>query len=285
MSASEVGVLAPKLSLLVALCAVIPSHAQQWPTPNRPVLPAQQVPPPAPPSQGRSVFPARDGGVREVLESIVIPPIPDAPFTASLITEWVRYTPGGASITFINKRQVAREAQGRVYEERWALVPKDSDVKSRIQWIQIADPRLRILYNCNMLTHVCDLLRYNFGPDLAAANPQPPVAGPLAGGRGFVQLENLGTRVITGMDTTGTRVTTTLNPGAMGNDRPVVQTSETWRSDQLAVNLLSIRTDPLFGTQTFTISELDPAPPDPQLFELPAGFTVKDQREMRPPSN
>jgi len=37
-----------------------------------------------------------DGGVREVLESIVVPPIPHEPFTATLITEWVRYTPDGA---------------------------------------------------------------------------------------------------------------------------------------------------------------------------------------------
>jgi hypothetical protein len=231
------------------------------------------------------VIPAQDGGVREVLESIVIPPIPDSPFTASLITEWVRYSPGGASITFINKRAVARDAQGRLYEERWALVPKDSDVKSRIQWIQIADPRLRTLYNCNMVSHVCDLLRYNPAPDLAAATAQPQPSGPLPGGRGTVQLENLGTRVIGGMETTGTRVTTTLNPGTIGNDQPVVTSSETWRSDQLAVNLLSIRTDPLFGTQTFNISELNATPPDPQLFELPAGFTVRDQRATRAPSN
>jgi hypothetical protein len=230
-------------------------------------------------------MPAQDGGVREVLESIVIPPIPDAPFTASLITEWVRLTPGGASITFINKRQVARDGLGRVYQERWALVPKDSNVQSRIQWIQIADPQARTLYNCNMMTHVCDLLRYNSAPDLAAATARSQPAGPLPGGRGFVTLENLGTRVFAGMETIGTRVTTTLNPGVVGNDKPVVRSSETWRSEQLAVNLLSIRTDPLFGTQTFTVSEIDPAPPDTQLFELPAGFSVRDQRATRPPSD
>lgn len=271
--------------LAVVFCTTCWSQ-QQWPTPNRPVLPAQQAPSPDPQTvPSRPVIPAQDGGVREVLESIVIPPVPDAPFTASLITEWVRYSPGGASITFINKRQVARDVQGRLYEERWALVPKDSDVKSRIQWIQIADPHLRTLYNCNMVSRVCDLLRYNPEPDLAAASARPQPSGPLPDGRGTLQLENLGTRMIAGMETTGTRVTTTLNPGTIGNDRPVVTSSETWRSDQLAVNLLSIRTDPLFGTQTFNVSELEAAPPDPQLFELPPGFTVRDQRATRPPSN
>lgn len=275
-----------KLCVAAALCAGFLLWSQSSQARNQPVLLAQDASPPAQAGQrSRTVMPAQDGGVREVLESIVIPPITNAPFTASLITEWVRYTPGGASITFINKRQVARDAQGRLYEERWALVPKDSDVKSRIQWIQIADPRLGTLYNCNMISHVCDWLRYNAASDLAAATAQPPLTGPLPNGKGFAQAENLGTRQIAGMETTGTRVTTTLNPGTMGNDQPVVTTRETWRSDQLAVNLLSIRTDPLFGTQTFTVSELDPAPPDPQLFEPPAGFSVRDQRATRPPSN
>ena len=68
--------------------------------------------------------PVQDGGVREVLESIVIPPIPNSPFEATLDTEWVRYAPDGATITFVNERHIARDRRGRIYEERWALVPK-----------------------------------------------------------------------------------------------------------------------------------------------------------------
>ncbi|MGC2299650.1 MAG: hypothetical protein WA476_12665 [Acidobacteriaceae bacterium] len=272
---------------LIALAVAVPlAWGQQLPTPNRPVLPAQQSPAPDPSAQShpRSVMPAQDGGVREVLESIVIPPVANAPFTASLITEWVRYTPDGASITLINQRRIARDTTGRLYEERWALVPKNGDVPSRLQWVQIADPHQRTLYNCNMIARVCDLLRYDPAPDLAAASAPPPPNGPLPGGRGFQQTENLGARVIAGVDTIGSRTTTTLNPGTMGNDRSVVKTLETWRSEQLAVNLLSIRTDPLFGTQTFTISDLDAAAPDPQLFEVPVNFPVRDRRSVRPPS-
>jgi hypothetical protein len=272
--------------LIALTIAASLAHAQQWPTPSRPVLPAQQAPAPDPPAPAasRPVFPAQNGGVREVLESIVIPPIANAPFTARLMTEWVRYTPDGATITLTNQRQIARDSQGRVYQERWLLVPKDGNLKSRMQWIQIGDPNLHTLYNCNMIVHVCDLLRYASASDLAAASPPPPPTGPLSGGSGFIQTENLGSRIIAGVDTTGTRVTTTLNPGVIGNDRPVVKMRETWRSEQLAVNLLSIRTDPLFGKQTFTVNELDMSAPDPQLFEAPAGFTVRDQRAVRPPS-
>jgi len=69
---------------LIALAVAVPlAWGQQLPTPNRPVLPAQQSPAPDPSAQShpRSVMPAQDGGVREVLESIVIPPVANAPFT------------------------------------------------------------------------------------------------------------------------------------------------------------------------------------------------------------
>jgi hypothetical protein len=49
--------------------------------------PAQQVQRTEVPPTPRHPQPAHDGGVREVLESIVIPPIPHAPFFATLATE------------------------------------------------------------------------------------------------------------------------------------------------------------------------------------------------------
>jgi hypothetical protein len=51
--------------------------------------------------------PTQDGGVREVLESIVIPPMPHAPFTATLATESTKYTADGASMTYVNERRIA----------------------------------------------------------------------------------------------------------------------------------------------------------------------------------
>jgi hypothetical protein len=237
------------------------------------------------PQSDRPVMPAQDGGMRTVLESIVVPPIPNAPFTATLATEWARPAGGSATITLVNQRQLARDANGRLYEQRWELVPKGGNIRSRMNWIQIADPVQRTLYNCNVFTQVCNLLTWNAAPDLAAANPPPPMNGPLRGNRGSVQTENLGTRILAGMETTGTRVTTNWNAGVMGNDAPVSEVRETWRCDPLAINLLSIRSGPLVGTQTFTVTELDPNPPDPALFEVPAGFKVRDQRGTRPPSD
>ncbi len=230
------------------------------------------------PQQQRPVPATQDGGVREVLESIVIPPIPHAPFTATLATEATKYTADGASMTFVNERHLARDAQGRIYEERWYLVPKGGNVKSTMNWIQIADPKQRTLYNCSIENHICDLLVWEFASDLAAASPPKGPSGPMPNGDGSVTWEDLGTRNVAGVDTVGSRETTIVNAGTMGNDQPLTSMREYWHSNQLGLKLLSIRTSPMFGKQTFTITEITPGDPDMQLFQIPAGYKVNDQR-------
>jgi hypothetical protein len=75
------------------------------------------------PAQGAPGF---DGGVTETLQSIYIPPLVGAPFSAIVHTEWARPIPSGGSYTAVNQHRVARDGRGRIYEERWLLVPKDS---------------------------------------------------------------------------------------------------------------------------------------------------------------
>lgn len=253
--------------LLAALCLgalASPVYAQQQPLPQRPAIAAQ------------------DGGARETLHSIVIPPIPNEPFTATLAMQWSRYTPGGGTVTLVNQRRIARDSQGRLYEERWWLVPEGGNFRSRMNWIQIADPVARTLWNCNVFRRVCTLLNYNPAHELAAANPRLPVSHPL-GNSGNVQVDNLGDQIIDGMDTTGTRVTLTLNPGVIGNDQPVQEIRETWHSSQLGMNLLSIRSGPMIGKETFTVTDLDPSEPDPALFAVPSGYSVRDLRHLPAP--
>jgi hypothetical protein len=227
----------------------------------------------------------QDGGVREVLESISVPPIARAPFSATLATEWVKYAADGATMTFVNERHIARDAQGRIYQERWFLVPKNGSVKSAMNWIQISDPKQRTLYNCSMQKHICDLLVYDWADDAPLPPPRKDSSGTLPNSEGNVTWEDLGSRSIAGIDTLGVRQTTIQNAGTMGNDQPLISTSEYWHSEQLGINLQSIRTSPFFGKQTFTITEITAADPDPQLFELPAGFKVNDQRKNPPISH
>jgi len=239
-----------------------------------------------PQTRTRKSAPAtQDGGVREVLESIAIPPIPHVPFFATLDTEATKYTADGATMTFVNERHIARDTQGRIYEERWFLVPKNGNVKSTMNWIQIADPKQRTLYNCSPQRQICDLVVYDPASDLGAASPAKGTSRILPNDQGNVAWEDLGNRNIAGIDTVGARETTTMNAGTLGNDQPLTSVREYWHSDQLGINLLSIRTGPMFGKQTFTITEITPGEPDPQLFELPAGYTIHDQRKNPPISH
>jgi hypothetical protein len=66
-----------------------------------------------------------DGGTREVLVSIFIPSLANAPFTATVNTESVRQLADGTTITLNNHRAIARDKAGRIFQERRLLVPDD----------------------------------------------------------------------------------------------------------------------------------------------------------------
>ena len=219
----------------------------------------------------------RDGGTTEVLQSIYIPPLLNAPFTAVVHTEWSRPIPGGGSFTAVNQRRVARDSHGRIYEERWYLVPKDGKEKSEMNVIQVADPAAHTLYNCFIFQRRCVLETF---AETATSVYAPAIArtGPLPDNNGFSTHEDLGIRDIDGIETHGSRDTTTLNPGVFGNDRPLVTTREFWHSTRLGINLLSILDSPRSGKQTFTLTDISFSEPDTKLYELPEGFEIVDRR-------
>ena len=223
-----------------------------------------------------------DGGTTEVLQSIYIPALLNAPFTAVVHTEWSRPIPGGGAYTYVNQRRVARDTHGRIYEERWGLVPKDGQLKSQMNVIQIADPQLHTLYNCFISQRRC--LLENFS-EFASTTYRPATVstGPLPDNKGFTTHEDLGIRSIDGVDTQGSRDIVTVNPGVYGNDRPLVTTREFWHASQIGINLLSTLDAPGIGHQTFSLTDLSFSEPEPQLFELPEGFEVIDRRPVVDP--
>jgi len=83
-------------------------------------------------------------------------------------------------------------------------------------------------------------------------------------------------QLVSGVETIGVRDARTYNPGVFGNDRKVTVEHEVCYSPQLNLNLLSTRTDPRTGKQTFTDTNVTLGDPDAALFELPTGFKVTD---------
>ncbi len=256
-----------------------------------PCLLPGQTPPLAPQAQPanpktQTQYYAEDGGVSETLESIVIPPKTQAPFTLTLQTEWVKTLYDGGTITSVNRRKIARDSKGRIYQERWFLVPKNGKEESQMTTIQISDPNKHTLYNCFMLQEPqrCVLSGYS---------PQPNAeyhfdAGP---GRkipeeiGTSLHEDLGTQLLSGVEAIGTKDSVIYNPNVFGNDRKVTIEREFWYAPSLGINLLSKRSDPRFGVQTFTATNLILAEPDAQLFDPPDGFKIEDRRQTAKPEN
>jgi hypothetical protein len=252
---------------------------------------AQIQPPLAPGAQPKGPqepvqqFYVEDGGTSETLESIVIPPKAKAPFTLILETEWIKTLSDGGTMTLVNKRKIARDTEGRIYQERWFLVPKRGKAESHMTTIQIEDPNKHTLYNCFMdRRHICALSTYS-GSTNAIYKFQGPPSGPLPDDDGFALHEDLGQQRFAGVETTGTRDKVVYNPGVVGNDQIMTVEREFWYSSQLGFNLLSKRSDPRIGTQTFTVTNLTTSEPDANLFNLPDGFKVVDRRETAPPEN
>jgi hypothetical protein len=245
---------------------------------------AQQQTIHAAPQKNAPEYYAQDGGVREIMESIVIPPKVGAPFTFTLETEWVRTMYDGGTITLVNQRRIARDSKGRVYQERWLLVPKNGSVESKMNAIQIFDPNAHTRLSCFLLEKPHQCVLEGFAPSTSTVyNQASPPPGELANGMGTSLHEDLGTQLIEGLETTGTRDSVIYDPGILGNDRKMTVDREYWYSEKLGLNLLSIRSDPRFGKQTFRATNLMLSEPDPELFELPAGFTVVDQRQSVAP--
>lgn len=265
----------PAVLLLAVILASTAAYSQTSPAQTQTVQPA-----PAPQAQVHM----QDGGVSERLESIVIPPKAQAPFSSMLQTEWVRALPDGGSITLVNERRIARDGTGRIYQERWLLVPKNGTQQSVMTTIQISDPNNHTFYSCFTASQVCRLSEYGGTTSMVFKVDGPPT-GPLPNDAGFAIHEDLGKQMIAGADALGTRESTSYNPGAFGNDRKLTVSREFWYSPQLGINLLSKRSDPHFGTQTFTITNLTLSEPDQHLFDLPEGFTVTDTRAPAPPAS
>jgi hypothetical protein len=89
--------------------------------------------------------------------------------------------------------------------------------------------------------------------------------------------EKLGGKTIAGVYAEGTRLTIIYPVGFFGNDKPIIAFHETWLSSDLKLVLLSIDDDPRTGTRITEVTSLDRGEPNPALFQVPEGYTIKDQ--------
>ncbi len=85
---------------------------------------------------------------------------------------------------------------------------------------------------------------------------------------------DLGTTTIEGLEVHGRRYTTTIQPGEIGNDEPIVTTRENWVSTELGIEVRSVTDDPRSGKHTRELVDVSQSEPDPTTFQPPEGYEV-----------
>jgi hypothetical protein len=219
-----------------------------------------------------------DGRTRFFVEGVSVLPVPGKPFSARSTTEWTRTLEDGSTVTTHLLAMVARDSQGRIYRERRHFVPADSAEQPKLNEILIFDPLKHTRTVCSMLAHRCDVGDY-YAP--TSFTPRP--VGPFDDGKRFLSRESLGSDSLDGLNVVGTRETTTIGAGVIGNSQPLVATREFWYSSDLQINLAVTRKDPREGTQVIRLNDLSRTEPDPSMFQIPSGFVVRDRNASQKP--
>ena len=220
------------------------------------------------------VTPAQEGGTRSVLVSIVIPPVANAPFTATVTTVWTTYMADGTIATIKNHRTIARDSAGRIFQERRFFSPNGDKRETAISQLEFSDPVLHQEYFCHPEVHACEIYGY-----FAAGSPVEAADAVSRAGANGVKIEDLGHDTIAGLDTVGTRETTTIAPGTLGNDQGLSAVRDLWYSAQLGFDLMLNRNDPRTGTANIRVTEIRLGEPDVKLFDPPSDYTVVDARK------
>lgn len=223
-------------------------------------------------------------------------PIAGHPYSAEQVTEHVQTLADGTHITQANQRTLLyRDSEGRTRTEHIVTpLPGMAMSNPPPPFIEITDPVAGYHYILDQRNHTAG--RFPWGPPSRAirtlpapvqSNNPPTSPAPSNGVSGGtapntrphpdMARDDLGTQTIEGVLAQGTRMTTTYPEGFLGNDRPVTVVSETWRSPDTGLVVLSKYSDPRSGDSTTELKNLSLNEPDASLFQIPADYTVTDQ--------
>jgi hypothetical protein len=105
--------------------------------------------------------------------------------------------------------------------------------------------------------------------------PMPaPIAFPILP-RGKGEQKPLGTREFDGIKADGTMTSYTIPAGQIGNEKPIVVTSERWFSPELHVVVYAKNSDPRTGDTIYRLANVKRGEPPADLFKVPADYKVR----------
>jgi hypothetical protein len=222
---------------------------------------------------------APDYRAQKLIAPLDFPPKPNAPFMAVARTTWVQILPDGSTVTHQNERVVARDMDGRIFQERRTFIPVPDDGKQQsiVRVLDYSDPLEHTLYRCDPYEKVCNLFPY----DEPVTQPLRP-AGLQPDGMSFLTRENLGTDAFEGLDVQRTRETFTFYKQSIGNTKTILRVVDYWYSPDLGINVKVVRHDPRDGDQTLWLTDISRSAADPNYFRVPSSYQVIDHRVATP---
>ncbi|HEX4003356.1 MAG TPA: hypothetical protein VHX36_11960 [Candidatus Acidoferrales bacterium] len=258
---------------------------------------AQQGPPPPPPDGGDMGFlafgigPGSGMGPDDAIAIVGFEgdvngkPVTGSPFSATFTTQTTQALADGNQIQRTTTGTIARDSEGRTRRDLtlpsigpWATSGKPAphvivinDVVAGTQYI--LNPK-------NKVARQVPPLRFRRhhgdreGGQHAFGRQGPPPDDAEQAGNGVVTT-SLGTQTINGVQAEGTRYTRTIPTGAIGNQNPIVITTEKWYSPDLQMVVLSKRNDPRTGERVTQLTNIQRTEPEASLFEVPSDYTVK----------
>jgi hypothetical protein len=206
--------------------------------------------------------------------------VTNAPFSATVTTQITRTLADGNKIDQTIAGTIARDSQGRTRRDMTlpGAVLAATVGGGAPHAVFINDPVAQTSYILHPDRKVADQV-----PFRAFRGVRRAVRNQFRVGRRFqneTTTTDLGTQTIDGVTAQGTRITRTIPAGQIGNEKPILITRESWYSPELQTYVLRKVSDPLMGNTVFQLTHIQRADPDPSLFQVPSGYTVK-QRAMR----
>lgn len=93
------------------------------------------------------------------------------------------------------------------------------------------------------------------------------------------RVTSLGTREIAGVKAEGKLRSYEIPAGAIGNDKPITVSDESWFSPELQMTVYHKHSDPRTGERVYRLDDLRRAEPAADLFAAPAGYEIKSPAE------
>lgn len=204
-----------------------------------------------------------------------------APFSAAFSTKTTQILADGNQIQRSATGSFARDSQGRTRRDMTlpGIGPWAASGKTAPHVVFINDPVASTQY---ILEPDSKIARQVQPPGKHHHHGGPRAfgqVGPPPGGQGPDQKDvvttSLGTQTINGVTAEGTRYTRTIPAGAIGNQNPIVITTEKWYSSDLQMVVLSKRSDPRMGETVTQLTNIQRSEPNASLFQVPSDYTVK----------